>query len=291
LTQSFDKFSVKVGFDITALEQAIGRKFKTPDDVSQGIVEARKRAAEIEQQLSQSNIAGRAVADLKNQLGEIDKVIARVENSLRADNSNVGEGFRAFLTDFRAVSAASEITQADLQRLFDELNSVQESAQGFFGIGKRPFLLGDLENIVKALPLLKQLQEQRSKAIEVAPTTLEELNRIKAVIDSIQPTSFQSAATAINQSAASAERLAAAYREAVTAANQINAQLQRPAVSAQAPRSVEATPLPTQSTSTTVNLGGITVNATPGTNGDLVGRQIAAALNRELRRNATALRV
>ena len=288
LTQSFDKFSVKVGFDISALEQAIGRTFKTPDEVSQGIIEARKRANEIQQQLSQSNIAQKAAADIRNQLSAIDEVIAKVENGLRADNSNVGKGFRAFLTDFKAVSAASETTQGDLQRLFDKLNSVKDSAQGVFGIGKRPFLLGDLENIVQALPKLKQLQEQRTKAIEVPPGTIEQFNQIKGVLETIDPvTSFKSAASEISNGASAAERIATSFERAAIAAGRLGIQ---PSINAQAPRSIETVAQQPGSTSV-VNLGGITVNAAPGANGQLVAQQIATELNRAIRRGAVALKV
>jgi len=288
LTQSFDKFSVKVGFDISALEQAIGRTFKTPDEVSQGIIEARKRANEIQEQLSQQSTSDKSIALIRNQLAEIETVADRVQNSLRGDRSNVGKGFRAFLTDFKAVSAASEVTQDDLQRLFKQLDSVKENAQGFFGIGKRPFLLGDLEVIVQALPKLKQLQEQRTKIIEVPPGTIEQFNQIKGVLETIDPvTPFKSAASAIGQGATSAERIAVSFERAAAAAGRLGIQ---PSISAQSPRRVEAVTQQLGSTST-VNVGGITVNAAPGANGQVIAQEVASVLNRSARRGSIQLRV
>jgi hypothetical protein len=293
LTQSFDKFSVKLGFDVTALEQVLQRKFSTPDEVSQGLVDATKRAAEIEKQIAESATERQALGALRTQVDVVAQIISDLEAKLRADRTNVGKTFRAFAADFRAVSQEAVVTDEDIKRLFNQLDAVRKISEGgIFGTGIGKVELGNLPELAEGLLKLRDLQRQRNavKAIEVQPETLDQLRSIKAVIDSIQPSAFQSAASAISQSAVSAERMAAAYRDAVNAANQINSQLQGRPVSASSPRSVESLPLPTQSSST-VNLGGITVNAAPGANGDVIGKQIAAALNRELRKGTAQLRV
>jgi hypothetical protein len=125
LTESFQKFSIKLGFDSSALEQALGKKFQSPDDVSQGIIEARNKAREIEQQLSQSNVAQNEQGRLQQQLNVINDVIDKLKESEKGDFSSVGKGFRVFADDFAAVSQSAKITSDDVHRLFNELNGVQ----------------------------------------------------------------------------------------------------------------------------------------------------------------------
>jgi TP901 family phage tail tape measure protein len=289
LTQSFDKFSVKLGFDITGLESALGKKFSSPNEVSQGLVDARKRAAEIEKQISDSATAKQSTGALRTEVDVIGQVIDDLDEKLRGDRTNVGKTFREFAADFRVVSQQAKITDDDVKRLFGELDRTREASNGFFGIGK--VVLGNLPEIVQILPKLKELQQQRNnvKAIEVTPGTLEELNRLKAVINSIDPvTPFKSAALEISSGATAAERIANSFERAALAAQGLT--FVQPSISTQAPRGVDSVTQQLGSTST-VNLGGITVNAAPGADGQAIGREVAAALNRELRRGTVQLRV
>jgi TP901 family phage tail tape measure protein len=290
LTQSFDKFSVKLGFDVTALEQVLQRKFSTPDEVSQGLVDARKRAAEIEKQIADSATERRSLGALRTQVDVIAQIISDLESKLRADRTHVGDTFRAFAADFRAVSQQAVITDEDVRRLFNQLDSVRKISQGgIFGTGIGKVELGNLPELAEGLLKLRDLQRQRNavKAIEVQPGTLDQLRSIKSVIDTIQPTAFQSAASAISRGASASERIASSFERAATAAGRLSIQ---PTLTAQAPRGVETTIQQAGSTST-VNLGGITVNAAPGTNGKMLANEIATELNRALRRGSAQLRV
>jgi TP901 family phage tail tape measure protein len=287
LTQSFDKFTVKLGFDTSALEQALGKKFQTPDDVSQGIIEARNKARQIEQQLSQSNVAGNAAGRVQQQLNVINGVIDQLKEDEKGDFSSVGKGFRVFADDFAAVSQSAKITSDDVHRLFNELNGVQESAQGFFGIGKRPFVLNQLEEIVQAIPKLQELQNLRTKVIEVPPDAIQQLKSINDFLKTIDPvTPFKSAAAAITDGATSAERIAASFERAGVAAERLGIQ---PSIATQAPRSVE-TAVQQQPGSTNFGDINVTVNGATGS-AQQTARDFAVALRRELRRKSSTLEV
>jgi len=289
VTQAFDRFSVKLNFDTSELESILDRRFRTPDEVSQGLSEARKRANDIRQQLSGERTGKKAETELLGQISEVEKTIDRVQNGLSKEfSTTLSRSFAAFVSDFKTVSRAAEITDDDIQRLLANLQAAQQQAQGFGGIGRRPQLLEDFAVIIQALPLLKQLQAQRSKAIEVSPETRKELERIESFLNRVETAKpFQATSNALGVGATFAERIAASFERAAVAAGRLSVQ----PIAASAPRSVETVAATTVQSGTTVNLGGITVNAAAGANGEMLGKQIAAELNRAIRRGSVALKV
>jgi hypothetical protein len=144
-----------------------------------------------------------------------------------------------------------------------------------------------LEEIVQAIPKLQELQNQRTKVIEVSPDAIQQLKSINDFLKTIDPvTPFKSAAAAIGDGATSAERIAASFERAGVAAERLGFQ---PSIATQAPRGVEAA---VQQQQPSNNFGDInvTVNGATGS-AQQTARDIAGALQREIRRGSVELRV
>lgn len=285
VTQSFDRFSVKLNFDTSELEGILDRRFRTPDEVSQGLSEARNRANEIRQQLAGERTGQKAETELLGQISEVEKTIDRVQNGLSKEfSSTLSRSFAAFVSDFKTISRAAEITDDDIQRLLANLQAAQQQAQGFAGIGRQPQLLEDFAVIIQALPLLKQLQSQRSKAIEVSPETRKELERIESFLKRVETAKpFQATSNALSSGAAFAERIAASFERAAVAAGR----LRLPTVAASAPRSVETQVQ--QQLGNTTSFGDINVTVQGGGSATATARDIAIGIRRELRRGTVSI--
>jgi hypothetical protein len=234
LDAAFQGFKLQAPIDVGALEKVLGKNFANPDQISAGIEEAIRKAAELRAAIDDATASNPAIANLQS---ELDKVFAGIENREGVRNSFGGdfsEGLRqqfAGLTQQLAtLRSDSDLTAAELQKLIDARNEFGKAAlQGDNPLVGRLGFAGDIQALDAAIT---KLQEIKALQQTTDVSGLEsQLQALESVIGGIDPAPrFDAAATAIGRGVPPAQEIAAALASAADSAERAAAATSRLAV-------------------------------------------------------------
>lgn len=218
LDAGFAQYKARLQFDVSDLEQQLGVKFNSPNELKKGMEEATKRSQELAQSFVDLKVEDATIGSLREQIklaaNETDTWVAALG---RASNGSAPQQYTAAVnavkqlrTELTQVASGTTISQEQLSSLFQKLQTLQQ------GVGSSPTLKADLNSLgqgMQKLIELSKLLEQRSINPAVDPGAKAELESLRTTIDGFQ--------SSFNNSARAASSLATQLERAATAARQI----------------------------------------------------------------------
>ena len=225
MEQAFAHFKLNFpGADVAGLEQALGKQFKTPTEVSQGIDEARDELNKSLAQIGEGPANDKAIEGLRKDLASILEESESVGRSMSRWASTpsftgASKAFQTFRQDFAAVAKSSNVTGEDLGRLTKELGTWKTlTEKGNIG-GLGPGNKLELENFSKGLGHLQQIQllQHKQQQMPQATQRAQQLQQALGRGANVAP-AFQRVASSINQAASASRNVASAWAQAAESA-------------------------------------------------------------------------
>ena len=212
--------------------------FTTPDQVSQGLIEAEKRAAELQVKVNEALAGEQGIAKLR---GDIDTLFAEFEQRDAVRKGFGGGDFLdrnrqnidALAAELRELSAQSSVSEQDILRVSNAFRAIGKDALqgenpivgGFaFGtsinaLGKIILQLQQIDGIQKRIGDASQAQQDLEAFNDILKQAAPDVairNATNALSAGVQPS--QSIAAAMERAATAAERMAAAVSRTPTQA-------------------------------------------------------------------------
>lgn len=223
LQQSFENFKLKLGVDVDALQENLGRVFKNPDEVARGIDEVKKKAADLRTALSQAKFDDVNIRQLKAQLKDITTAL---DSTSRTGLRFLGVGGRDeqqqvadLSTELELLARNGAVSSKQIEEFFGKVASLKDKVIGTGNVANNFGLGLDIQDLATAAGLLKQLQSAQQSAANNpglgGQAELKNLDALIAELETANPaTAFQSAATAIGQGADGSAAIANNFKRA-----------------------------------------------------------------------------
>jgi len=233
LTKSFSEFKVRFeverGISVEGLETLLGRQFQNPDDVAKGLVQVKKRAAEVRVAFDAQQAAQRgANQTLATSAAATDEALDRVVERLHETNSGAVQlaqraGIKLFpfeqtqtaVDALRAALADPQLTLEKLKAAAAEIEPLADRSQFAFGG------FANTKNVLDLTVALEALQ-QRLTAIK----TLQAPSPATTQPDTTQLDTLKAVEEASRQAEEAGRRTSEATQGAATGAKTTKAGLQ-----------------------------------------------------------------
>lgn len=192
LTRSFDQFRVKLNFDLSSLEQTLGRSLGSPDEVAAGLEEARKKVVELSKGFSDLSVSESEMTRLRTSILGITEATDDTGRSLLRlagfNTTSVGtieQKVAATAQAFKNVAGSSQITDQNLQDLLGKVEELRKL--GLLGnVAKNVGIATDVNEFSRALTLLQELkgvQDAAAKNPASVPGAKDQLQNLKTFVD------------------------------------------------------------------------------------------------------------
>lgn len=220
LNRAFSTFKLDSGVNVAGLEELLGRKLTTPDQIGQALTEAASEANKLRLEIDKALEVGPKAQALKSEIatifdtindrGAIRGVGAAFDPTIKALSTQLGE----LGTQFSNVLADPSVEK--VQALITARNQFsQQALKANFG---QQIFGADIQSMDAALVKLKQLS-QLPQANTGAMQ--QQLQKFESVLQASPAGKFQSAATAIGNAATPAQTIAAAFEQGASAAERM----------------------------------------------------------------------
>ncbi|WP_254506512.1 phage tail tape measure protein [Anatilimnocola floriformis] len=214
---AFDKFKAGTKVDEAALGKVLGRELTNPDQVSRGLIDAQKKAAELKAQIDTA-LSGQAGADrLRGNLDSLFQTLERLKTSRAVIGGGEGEDLRqqfaGVFAELQRLRDAGKFTEEELAKVIEARNKLGSQAlagDGFFTPKAGKFAFASTLN-----------------ALDEALGTFQEIQRVQSTIGNIPELEAKLAPLQkILQAAAPAVTMSSAMQSTSTAAASLGSTLQ-----------------------------------------------------------------
>lgn len=227
---SFDRFKVKLGFDVSDLENVIGRQLTTPDQVARAFADVKSQAAEARAALSQVGVDQSNLDALRTKIANIgttlDSTGRAFERSIvgpigaSAEQLNQVDNLKSRLD---ALSKSTSISDQEIVDLFNDVGRLKDSTLGINNLATNVGLGFDVGDLARGVGFLKEIQTLQQNT----PPDTSRLQLLESTIRNIEASNpaatFQSAANAIGNGVGPANQIADAWTRAADAAERVSA--------------------------------------------------------------------
>lgn len=189
----FDGIQIKFPF-VDQMEKALGRTFKDPESIQQGMTEINAQAALLEKRKAEAAKTDVAVA---NRRAEVERLISELESSQsmrrgaaqwsgRAEpNDATFVGTEKAIQSLKAMLNNAKLTKDEIQELENTLAGIDFGRTGFlFDQGAGGTAQQDARNFDAALESLRRFQEEQAKTKPFDPVDQAKLDLLTQVIQS-----------------------------------------------------------------------------------------------------------
>jgi hypothetical protein len=222
---AFEKFKAATPVDENFLGALLGRKLTTPDQVSQGIIDAQKQSAVLKADLDKALAGEQGIATLRGELKQVFDDLDRLQSSRSVASTGLQQQFAPIFDELRRLRNDSQITDDELNKVIEARNKLGTDATtggGIFGtsfasIDKIGFAstLNELDAALTKLQAIKGVQD----SIGDSSALQSQLQLFQDVLQQAAPdVKFQAVATALQQAASPAEQIAESMERAANAA-------------------------------------------------------------------------
>jgi TP901 family phage tail tape measure protein len=232
---AFEKFKGRSSVDENALGSLLGRKLTTPDQVSQGLVDASKKAATLRAELDRALAGEQGIERLRGNLAQLFTDLDRLGSQRSVAAKGLQEQFEPIIDELRRLRGDSNITEEELSKVIalrDKLGTgvfqggIQGTGtflDGFANINKLGFgsTLNSLDAALKTLQQIQQIQNGMGNAQQLQA----DLNALNSILQQAAPNVQAVGLTLQSQVVPSAESMKFAFQATDVASLNINSQL------------------------------------------------------------------
>lgn len=216
---------VDLNVDLNKIESLLGTQFDSADSVQRGISQLAEQANDLRREEAKAAANIREQSALRSSLQDVEPILQRIEeladNRGLIFGSTEGQAILAdaFVADFRRISEQATITQADIEAL-SKLGGQAAGAAGGFGLTPSlNFALDEAGGFIQQLNKIRELQEQpinsgASQQLKDLESTLRQFNPADSLNSAVGPAqsiedSLKSGAAALDQALSSGSQFRA----------------------------------------------------------------------------------